>query len=70
MSSCGLELVRPVWQRYLPDAVLAWCQPFSSPLWEGRDGPAAAGQAFVCEGYRCRLPVRGPVELGQLLDAR
>ena len=70
VSSCEPELVRPVWERYLPDTVLAWCEPFASPLWEGRDGPAAAGQAFVCEGYQCRLPLNSPGELARLLGAR
>ena len=70
VNSCEAKLVRPVWERYLPDTVLAWCEPFASPLWEGRDGPAARGQAFVCEGYRCKLPVTSPEELGRLLGAR
>jgi uncharacterized protein YyaL (SSP411 family) len=68
VTSCAPALVRPVWERYMPDTVLAWCQPFRAPLWEGREGPEAAGQAFVCAGYRCQLPVRTPEELGLLLD--
>ena len=73
VASCDPSFVRPAWERYLPDTVLAWCQPYSSPdgtnpLWEGRDEPSAAGLAFVCEGYQCRLPVGSPDELGRLLD--
>ncbi len=63
-------LVRPVFERYLPGAVLAWGEPFASPLWEGRTGPDSAGRAFVCHGYRCELPVTSPAEVARLLDAR
>ena len=57
-------------RRFLPDTVLAWGEPFASPLWEGRDGPDAAGRAFVCEAYTCQLPVTTPDELAALLDQR
>ena len=43
--------------RYLPTAVLAWGEPYDSPLWEGRDRPDAAGKAFVCRDYACLAPV-------------
>jgi uncharacterized protein YyaL (SSP411 family) len=69
VASTGTELPREAWQRYLPDTVLAWGEPYGSRLWEGREGPAAAGQAFVCEGYSCELPVSTPAELGALLDS-
>ncbi|HTT91972.1 MAG TPA: thioredoxin domain-containing protein [Acidimicrobiales bacterium] len=68
IASSDEALVRPVWDRFLPDTVLAWGEPYSSPLWEGRDGPEAAGRAFVCEGYTCKLPVTDPAQLGVLLD--
>jgi uncharacterized protein len=68
VASSSEALVRPVWQRYLPDTVLAWGEPYPTPLWEGRDGPEAAGRAFVCEGYTCQLPVTAPTELAALLD--
>ncbi len=58
VASADPALVRPVWARYLPGTVLAWGEPYPSPLWEGRDDPGSAGQVFVCEGYACRLPVR------------
>lgn len=47
------DLVEAVQQRFLPTAVLAWGEPFDSPLWEGRDTPAA----YVCRNYVCELPV-------------
>lgn len=55
-----LEVVR---QRYLPAAVLAWGEPFPSPLWEGRSGPPAADRAFVCHDYTCRAPASSAAEL-------
>jgi uncharacterized protein YyaL (SSP411 family) len=47
------DLVAAVQRRFLPRAVLAWGEPFPSPLWEGR----AEGRAYVCEGFTCQAPV-------------
>jgi hypothetical protein len=46
------DLVAAVHSRYLPDTVLAWGEPYESPLWEGRE----EGQAYVCRDFSCRLP--------------
>ena len=46
------DLVAAVHARYLPDAVLAWGEPYPSPLWEGR----SPGHAYVCRDFACRLP--------------
>jgi uncharacterized protein len=70
ISSKAPALLRPVWERFLPDTVLAWGEPYASPLWEGRAGPGTMGQAFVCEGYACQLPVADAGALGALLDGR
>jgi uncharacterized protein YyaL (SSP411 family) len=51
------DLVSAVQGRYLPRAVLAWGEPYDSPLWEGRLGPEEAGKAFVCRDYACLAPV-------------
>jgi uncharacterized protein YyaL (SSP411 family) len=51
------ELVRAVQARYLPNAVLAWGEPYRSPLFEGR----AEGFAYVCRNYACQRPT-GDVE--------
>ena len=52
------DLVRAVSELYLPNAVLTWGEPFTSPLWEGRDpGPDGTGRAFVCRNYACQAPV-------------
>jgi uncharacterized protein YyaL (SSP411 family) len=47
------DLVTAVQGAYLPRAVLAWGEPYDSPLWEGR----AAGLAYVCRDFSCKAPV-------------
>jgi hypothetical protein len=66
-ASTDETLVLPVWARYLPGTVLAWGEPYASPLWQGRDDAGAAGLVFVCEGYTCQLPVREAGEVAALL---
>jgi uncharacterized protein YyaL (SSP411 family) len=63
------DLVEVVRHRYLPGAVLAWGEPYGSPLWEGRTGPAEAGRAFVCHNYTCLAPTTDPSELASQLVA-
>ncbi|HEX9969536.1 MAG TPA: thioredoxin domain-containing protein [Acidimicrobiales bacterium] len=46
------DLVRAVQARYLPTAVLAWGEPYESPLWESRSD----GLAYVCRDYACQAP--------------
>jgi uncharacterized protein YyaL (SSP411 family) len=58
------DLVREVWRRHRPNAVLAWGEPFPSPLWDGRD----AGSAYLCRNYSCQLPAKTVAELRQQLD--
>jgi uncharacterized protein YyaL (SSP411 family) len=53
------DLVRAAQAQFLPNAVLAWGEPFPSPLWEGRAEPAA----YVCRDYTCGLPARNVEEL-------
>ncbi len=53
------EMVRVVQDRYLPRVVLAWGEPYESPLWEGR----APGFGYVCQAYTCAAPVRTVEEL-------
>ncbi len=57
------ELVQVVHQRYLPGAVLAWGEPYDSPLWEGRED----GRAYVCRDFTCHQPVATPEELAAQL---
>ncbi|MDH4169365.1 MAG: thioredoxin domain-containing protein [Acidimicrobiia bacterium] len=47
------ELVDAVQRRFTPNAVLAWGEPYDSPLWVDR----ADGHAYVCRDYACQAPV-------------
>ena len=57
------ELVAVVQRAYRPNVVLAWGEPYPSPLWEGRD----EGRAYVCRDYACRAPVTDPAGLQEQL---
>jgi len=59
------DLVGAVQRRYLPNAVLAWGEPYPSPLWEGRERPAA----YVCRNFVCGLPAESEDDLAEQLDA-
>jgi uncharacterized protein YyaL (SSP411 family) len=59
------DLVRAVQSRYLPNAVLAWGEPYPSPLFEGRD----EGKAYVCRNYACQRPSDNVDELLAQLSA-
>ena len=61
------DLLRVCRSAYLPGAVIGWGQPFSSPLWEGRDGPDTRDLAFVCVDYACKVPSREAAELAAQL---
>ena len=57
------DLVNAVQTRYLPNAVLAWGEPYESPLWQDR----ADGYAYVCRGYACEAPASTLDELDSSL---
>jgi len=57
------DLVRAVAERYLPNAVLAWGEPFDSPLWASRPD----GFAYVCTGYVCLAPAATTEEVADRL---
>ncbi len=59
------DLVAAVHQRWLPNAVLAWGEPYPSPLFEGR----REGLAYVCRNYACQAPVDRVEELVAQLAA-
>ncbi len=44
-----VRLAQSVWR---PDTVLAWGEPYDSPLWIERD----EGFGYVCRNYACELP--------------
>jgi uncharacterized protein YyaL (SSP411 family) len=63
------DLVEVVQRRYLPGAVLAWGEPYESPLWDGRTGSGETGKAFVCRNYACQAPTADPATLASQLAA-
>ena len=46
------ELVRLAHAVWRPDVVLAWGEPYDSPLWEDR----REGNAYVCREFVCAAP--------------
>jgi len=64
-SAAAADLVAAAGGSFRPGAVLAWGEPFMSPLWEGRD----ADRAYVCQGYACQQPATTPAELTAQLTA-
>ncbi len=67
-------LVRTVYGRYLPNKVVVGASDkrddAKSPLLKGKKRVKGLSTAYVCEGYRCKLPVTTPEDLAQLLDAK
>ena len=59
------DLVAEVQNRYLPSAVLAWGEPYDSPLWADR----AEGFAYVCRDFACQSPAATAQELAVRLDS-
>jgi uncharacterized protein YyaL (SSP411 family) len=46
------DLVAAVNETWRPEVVLAWGEPYASPLWDAR----ADGRAYVCRQYACQAP--------------
>jgi uncharacterized protein YyaL (SSP411 family) len=57
------EFVRIAMSIWRPDAVLAWGEPYDSPLWEGR----TPGRAYVCRDHVCAAPSSTTQEFVQAL---
>ena len=55
------DLTEVVHRQWLPNAVLAWGEPYDSPLWHQRPD----GAAYVCRGYVCEAPT---TDVGELRD--
>ncbi|MCY4630789.1 MAG: thioredoxin domain-containing protein [bacterium] len=53
------DLTEVVHRQWLPNAVLAWGEPYDSPLWARRPD----GAAYVCRGYVCEAPTSDAGEL-------
>ena len=58
------DLVAAVQTRYLPNAVLAWGEPYDSPLWHDR----SEGLAYVCRNFTCQSPTATPEDLVAQLE--
>jgi uncharacterized protein YyaL (SSP411 family) len=58
------DLLESFRKRYEPDAVVAWGERTSSPLWEGRPD----GVAYVCHQNTCLLPATTVADLTAQLD--
>ncbi|HZN15217.1 MAG TPA: thioredoxin domain-containing protein [Acidimicrobiales bacterium] len=57
------DLVAEVQRAYRPNAVLAFGEPYDSPLWQDRTD----GMAYVCRHYACKLPAATVEELREQL---
>lgn len=58
------DLLDVVRSRYRPNTVVAWGEPYESPLWQGRE----VGKAHVCADYTCLLPTDDPAVLDRQLS--
>jgi uncharacterized protein len=58
------DLLAAVRRRFLPTAVVAWGEPYPSPLWEGRSPDAG----YVCREYACLAPATTVEDLDRQLD--
>jgi len=63
------DLLRALWQTYLPNRVIAPCSTAHEqaaalvPLFAGRNTLASQPTAFVCQANTCQIPVQTPAEL-------
>ena len=53
------DLLDAVRAHHLPNAVLAWGEPYPSPLWESRQ----PGFAYVCRDFVCHTPAEAVADL-------
>ena len=57
------DLCEEVWSTWRPNAVLAWGEPYDSPLWRHRSD----GFAYVCSNFTCDLPASDVPSLAEQL---
>ncbi|MEO6652880.1 MAG: thioredoxin domain-containing protein [Ilumatobacteraceae bacterium] len=60
------DLVRLAQMLWRPDLVLAWGEPYDSPLWDDRE----PGFAYLCRGSVCQLPVSDARALYEQISGR
>ena len=53
------ELLEVLRLRFQPNTVVAWGEPYDSPLWTSR----ANGHAYVCRDFTCNVPASTQAEL-------
>lgn len=58
------DLVEAVQVHYSPNMVLAWGEPYKSPLWHSRK----EGYAYVCRNFSCQPPTADVEELRKQLN--
>ena len=67
------ELLRTVFDRFLPNRVVALGRPGAIPpsitLLEGRNAREGKATAYVCQNYTCQAPVTSAAELADQLGA-
>jgi uncharacterized protein YyaL (SSP411 family) len=61
------DLLSEIRQHWLPAAVVAWGEPDSGPLFEGR--PPVPGLAYVCQAHACLAPAPDVETLADQLEA-
>lgn len=59
------DLLDVLRRRWLPTTVVAWGEPYDSPLWEHR----SPDLAYVCKQYACMAPSADPTSLVEALRA-
>ena len=69
-----LGLLRAVYARYLPNKVVVGAGDAQAesamPLLARKTRIGGHSAAYVCQHYRCRLPVTEPEDLAKQLDAK
>ena len=60
------DLVRIAQTVWRPDTVLAWGEPYDSPLWQDRSD----GLAYVCRDYSCEAPQETAQGFAEVLAGR
>lgn len=67
-------LLKTIYDRYLPNKVVVGAPDAQAESWivllRGRTLKNGQPTAYVCENYRCKLPVTSPDQLAGQLDAR
>ncbi len=73
-SADTAALVRTVYDRYLPNKLVAGAADLEpdpvTPLLEGKTRMRGESTAYVCENYRCKLPVTSSEDLAKQLSGK